>query len=64
MERGIFHDDLRHLRNTLWDAETNQLTILDFEMVRVRWTESSGEVYRKQLAIREKKSIVEFVRSA
>ncbi|KAE8342332.1 hypothetical protein BDV24DRAFT_162566 [Aspergillus arachidicola] len=37
MERGIFHDDLRHLRNTLRDAEANQLTILDFEMVGVRW---------------------------
>lgn len=37
LARGIYHDDLRHLRNCLWDRKTGQLTVLDFELVGVQW---------------------------
>ena len=37
LREGIYHDDLRHLRNTLWDRKDRTLTVLDFELVGVKW---------------------------
>ncbi|KAJ8106322.1 hypothetical protein OPT61_g9614 [Boeremia exigua] len=37
LRQGIYHDDLRHLRNVLWDSEKDTLTILDFELVGISW---------------------------
>lgn len=37
LSKGIYHDDLRHLRNTLWDRQHRTLTVLDFELVGVKW---------------------------
>lgn len=51
--RGIYHDDLRHLRNTLWDEPSRTLTILDFELVGIRWAGSRESDVVEPLALKE-----------
>jgi hypothetical protein len=59
LRRGIYHDDLRHLRNLLWDEASDVLTILDFELVGVQWKGDRESNKVNSLAEKETQIILE-----
>jgi hypothetical protein len=59
LTKGIYHDDLRQLRNILWVVVSHTLTVLDFELVGVKWEGPFTEDAIKSLATKEVGLILE-----
>lgn len=61
LRRGIYHDDLQHLRNILWDPAKQELTVLDFELIGVQWQGSHDPGAIHALAEQEMERILKHI---